>query len=232
MEWIKLNLDWILDLGTLLLSACILFINSYLKQRGKNNATKQDIAEITTKVESVKNRMTDLTFKRNDHFIEYKKSILDYNKELVIWIELSIKDISIVTADPFDGEMIKEKLYHLQLQYSNVKIAYWKVFIYTDNDEKWFSDLGKLLDEIKPLYDLTRHYLDSSCGQATLLNNLKGADDANSIPDKILAEHLLRRETFLAERDRIENDSLKALRSTSLMIRDQLREEYKKLTHR
>ena len=39
---------------TIVLSGIVFFIASYLVQRGKNHATKEDLAALTTEVESVK----------------------------------------------------------------------------------------------------------------------------------------------------------------------------------
>ena len=166
-----LVLSIFINLLLIIFSLYFLFFRNYLSQKGKNKATKEDIEVITKKIEEIKSSINIFSIKRQDDFIEFKKSVLDYNKELVIWVEFSIKDISVTTTDPYDKKLIKEKLYNLQFQYSKVQIAYWKVFIYTDKDsEEWFKILWESLGEIMPLHNLTIDYLDSLCEISTKLS--------------------------------------------------------------
>ncbi len=64
----------ILDICILLLGGYYILYKSYMKEKGKNLATKEDIQEITDKMESVK--------------IEYLRQMEDYKKEINLKYEI------------------------------------------------------------------------------------------------------------------------------------------------
>ena len=81
--------------GEIFIGWMMAYYNSYSKEKGKNVATKEDIAEITQKIESVKSEFTQqterlksqltlLTNVKSDIYSLERKAIIDANEKLYL----------------------------------------------------------------------------------------------------------------------------------------------------
>ena len=150
--------------------------------------------------------------------------MLEYNSELVKWVEFSIKDIGLTIHDPWDSQGLKQKLFDLQSQYTNTQIAFWRIFIFTNKtDDEWFNKIWKEFIRILPLHNLTVSLLEDACSISTRLNLEKSNVE---ISKKIVIELTQKKEEFIAKRNKIEDDAINAIKNTSTIIRTKLRLKY------
>ncbi len=221
--WIIL-LNTLLEVVLILCGLYLIFFKDYFSQKGKNLATKEDIGEITKKVEEIKSEINENSLKKQDAFFEFRKSVIEYNNELVKWVEFTIKDIAIVNNDPWDIDGIQKKLYNLQSQATNVQIAYWKTYIYINIiDEDWFLKIWRELLRINKLHKLTLTLLEQAY---SFSSRLKISKNNLEINNKILSEIAQANEKFIKDRDDIEGESFDALKNTANLIREKLRMRY------
>ena len=72
MDSVINTLSIILELLIIILGIYLIFFKNYLSQKGKNLATKEDIGEITKKVEDIKSEINEMSLKKQDDFFEFK----------------------------------------------------------------------------------------------------------------------------------------------------------------
>jgi hypothetical protein len=217
-------LELVMNVISLLAILYLLFFKNYFAQKGKNLATIEDIETITQKVEDVKHSVGELSLRRNDNFLEFKKSLVDFNREIIKWISISIKDISVIFSDPFDKECIKEKLSNLQLQASEVETAFFKISIFLKpEDDTWLENLRLSYLDINPYFYLTRDLFEESYGLSTRLNLSKENPTQTT---QILEELNIVRNKFIRERPEVENKALNAQIKVTNIIRYKLLKQY------
>lgn len=76
----------ILEVSIFLLGLYIAFFKSYLQEKGKNLATKEDIEDITEKIETVKSQVGLITHKKINIASEKHKTLLDFNGSYSSWL--------------------------------------------------------------------------------------------------------------------------------------------------
>lgn len=140
----KTDVIILLNILTILTGLYLAFVKSYFQEKGKNVATKEDIEEITEKIEKVKSDVGILTHKKISLSTEKQNALLDFNGKYTAWLNY-ILDVSIISnTDPamLHVEKVKEKLDQLfyDLAISEAKID---VFFYSDHE------LINLKNEIK-----------------------------------------------------------------------------------
>ncbi|MDN5053833.1 hypothetical protein [Aliarcobacter butzleri] len=118
-------LYWLIIIATsIIVSIIATLITSYLKEKGKNLATKEDIEEITNKVESIKQEYKekfDLIQKSNDaHFSELKNTKDRYNsKQFEIYNTLWVSLIEL----KFSGDNLWDEATKTRLRIFSKKVA-------------------------------------------------------------------------------------------------------------
>jgi hypothetical protein len=80
----------ILNVAAITLSVSIIYFRTYTQEKGKNLATKEDIEEITQKVEIVKSDINLLTHKKVSYSTEKYNSLMDYNNKYAAWLNFII----------------------------------------------------------------------------------------------------------------------------------------------
>lgn len=98
----------------------VTYLVTYFKEKGQNRATKEDIAEITKKIEEVKSVFIQDTEKLKAHLNlltsvkfslhnEERKAIIDYNKKYYIWFNsitnISFQDFNIFNNNEIDNHI-------------------------------------------------------------------------------------------------------------------------------
>jgi len=86
------------------------FIPSYFNEKGKNIATKEDIEEITRKVENIKLEISNLHFQKNDLLEKRKAALLEFFEQYVDFSESTLKNISFVDNYLYYPEKISERI--------------------------------------------------------------------------------------------------------------------------
>lgn len=137
--------------GAIFISVLIAYFISYLKEKGKNLATKEDIEEITNKVESVKQEYKkefDLIQKQNDaHFSELKNIKDRYNsKQFEIYNNLWVSLIELkFSADTLWDEATIPKLRNLSKKVAEAQKSIEISSLLLENDD--YRELNNLIDK-------------------------------------------------------------------------------------
>ena len=113
---------------------------SYSKQKGKNLATKEDIASITEKIKTVEHQFLDksatlksnLDFKYN-HKNEERLALIDFHKKFSKWIILLSEGVPTMYND-YNEEDIRKKNYSFYLARQDFKEAFALVRLYIKDD--------------------------------------------------------------------------------------------------
>lgn len=145
-------LYWLIIIATsIIVSIIATLITSYLKEKGKNLATKEDIQEITSKVESVKQEYKkefDLIQKQNDaHFSELKNTKDRYNsKQFEIYNNLWVSLIELkFSADTLWDEATIPKLRNLSKKVAEAQKSIEISSLLLENDD--YRELNNLIDK-------------------------------------------------------------------------------------
>ncbi|MHA3045504.1 hypothetical protein JSO61_009295 [Riemerella anatipestifer] len=118
LDYIQISLQLILVLITLYLA----LFKSYFQEKGKNIATKEDIEEITQKVEKIKNDLNYSTQTKISLKSEEKKTLIEYY-EKYYQFQNYLYDISLVGINEENSEKIREieeKIDHLKSDFDIV----------------------------------------------------------------------------------------------------------------
>ncbi len=130
METVDIILEVLLLLGLLYLA----LFKSYFKEKGKNLATREDIQEITSLVETLRAKIeyslqAKLVLRREEH-----ESLLHYYSCLSKWIHtISSFSFAGITYDTL--HMINERISSVNICYSETILAFSKVELLVNNDK-------------------------------------------------------------------------------------------------
>lgn len=81
---------FIINLLAIILSHVLLYFRNYVQEKGKNLATKEDIEEITQKVETVKSEIGLLMQKKISYQAERYTALIDCHAQYHTWVNLII----------------------------------------------------------------------------------------------------------------------------------------------
>lgn len=136
----------------ILLSIGSILIKEYLKEKGKNIATKEDIEQITEKIENVKN---ELSYK-NQQKIEWnentKKLLLDFYSNYINLSDDYLKNFTIFYNDISDPNVVRNHMEKIAKEHSELKHNFYKLNIYEAKDSKFLEKLSKLLNDLNIVY--------------------------------------------------------------------------------
>ncbi|MBX2969982.1 MAG: hypothetical protein KF803_11475 [Cyclobacteriaceae bacterium] len=122
----------------------IIYLKQYFNRKGQNLADKEDLGQLTTIVEEVRNKFeqdTELlratlaieTNKKNIIFNEQKQSIIDFSTNLNIWLWDSLR-VSVHEYNQTNHEELKDKIIKLRDAYNNVNVALSRVQLLVQSD--------------------------------------------------------------------------------------------------
>ena len=92
MEIVNLILNFVIFLFLIYL----VFIKSYLTEKGKNAATKEDIGNITKEIETVKNEVKYFNQIKFEISREKKEAALDYYNQASFFIDYTTKIVDVL----------------------------------------------------------------------------------------------------------------------------------------
>lgn len=128
--------EWQLLLTVLvvILGLYLAFFKSYFQEKGKNIATKEDIGEITSKVETIRHEMHFLTESKLSIRMEERNALVEYFTKYHYWLntilEASPSDIDEKDDDGFDK--IQSILYKAKFDFDMAK-AKLEIFVENQN---------------------------------------------------------------------------------------------------
>lgn len=154
----------ILSLSTSAILALILVFKSFFSEKGKNLATKQDIGEITKKVEEVKvlylKEIEELKSELQTS-VHHKNKLTDLSIDTLLELYDTILKLTIVNLKKSYHELninnIEEEIFNLHTEtdklFWNFHILYHKLIIYITNNEELLVSLIELMKKLNPAWD-------------------------------------------------------------------------------
>lgn len=148
---IAINIDWATMLVTILIIIIILPIENsiigYFRTKGVNYATKQDITDITKKIESVKSILqitvgneARIQKKRNEAIIQFFEDCMTLHNKLI----LNVFD------GPMDGgKQLMEYQTSIEDLFTKILSDYYRLLIYFDDGHVILSSSANLVETIK-----------------------------------------------------------------------------------
>ncbi|HRX93738.1 MAG TPA: hypothetical protein P5158_06475 [Chitinophagaceae bacterium] len=120
------------------------FFKSYFQEKGKNIATKEDIEEITEKIETIKSEVELLTHKKISISTEKHKTLLDFNSQYSAWLNY-ILHATIGGDNDKPDEYVQKIAEKLDQLYHDFLITEAKLEVFFNGDD----ELLELQDDIK-----------------------------------------------------------------------------------
>ena len=125
-------LQIIIEILIFLLGLYIAFVKSYIQEKGKNYATKEDIGEITKNIESVKIEFQVLTHSRTTLNQEKRNSFLNYYDKYFDWLNLLL-DKFFNSIDSYNSEEIAKFQVKLNSLYIDLCNAETRMTLWNDD---------------------------------------------------------------------------------------------------
>ncbi len=107
-----------------------LYIQNYLSQKGKNLATKEDIEEITSKIENIKNEVSLKSQIKLEYIVAKKKSLLDFLDLSNNWLDFTLNPFDRLHNNLEDPNLIKKLIISLKETGSKASNLFWRIGIY------------------------------------------------------------------------------------------------------
>ncbi len=184
-------------IGIILLLYFKFFIPSYLKEKGKNLATKEDIKEITKLVEDIKHSnnssieklKTEMSIISKNYFVKIdseRESIIDFLSKLSSYIEYrtTASNLFLIKTDKvFFEEILKVNFQ----EYSMIRVSHSKFALFCENNE--LLDLStKLMIELSEVYSniISIHKKTSNILEAREKYIETTQNDKNTISNEII----------------------------------------------
>ena len=120
----------LLQILVILLGLYLAFFKSYFQQKGKNLATKEDVEEITSKVEKIRHDLHFETESKLSLRVEERNALVDYYTKFQYWLN-TILDVSPSDVDEKDEVGFKEielRLYKAKFDF-DIARAKFEIFV-------------------------------------------------------------------------------------------------------
>ena len=140
-----MNLDTLqisLELIVVMIGIYLAFFKSYFKEKGKNIALKEDIEEITEKIETVRNQIYFSTESKLSLKIEERNALVNSYERYHLWLKI-ITDINLFTSSIKDPEHIDRFKNKIHGAYFNCELAQGRMEVFVNND-----NINELLAEL------------------------------------------------------------------------------------
>lgn len=123
-----------LEVVILLLLLYVAFLKSYFHEKGKNVATKEDVEEITSLVESVKSQLqfslqAKLSFRAEEH-----QALVDYFSKYSAWLS-AITSWSAVGINKDNASRLAEIRSELDMLHQDFDLAAGKLELFVENED-------------------------------------------------------------------------------------------------
>lgn len=188
MEITNLIFNFLILVGIILLIYFKFYVPTYLKKKGENLATKEDIAQITKEIKEVETKFKVRESGEIDYNSIKRKSILDFFASINNWQKL-ITDSS---SDYSENHLVKNELSISKIREAktnyNLKEGEIEIFI---SD----SDFYLLRKEVSIIILKMQHEFEQHCLEIDTI--LKTEDDRETMYAKIFEERKLHQEKII-----------------------------------
>jgi hypothetical protein len=128
------SVQLVLEALILLLLLYLAFLKSYFQEKGRNVATKEDVEEITSLVESVKSQLqfslqAKLSLRTEEH-----QALVDYFSKYSAWLS-AITNCSIVGINKDNASRLAEIRSQLDVLHQDFDLAAGKMELFVENED-------------------------------------------------------------------------------------------------
>lgn len=161
-----------------------IFVKDYLQEKGKNAATKEDIEEITKKIENIKNTVQTFHSARKELLDQNKIALLHFYDEFLHLSEHHIRNVHITLFDLSNPDKIKEQIEILHFQQATVEKAFWRLCLFESKNTSFLDSIRDIHLQLELRLDNAMDYL-SHLEQLSISIKIdeKGKASAESIKD-------------------------------------------------
>lgn len=225
MEEVK----FVIEILFIIIGLYFILTKSYFAEKGKNIATKEDIAEITSKIEIVRNNISAISSKEQDWFIESKQALINFFDNYILWTEHSIKRIDIVINHYHHPDKIRKTIEDLSFQHSQVIRCLWRLMLY-ERDEMFLNEIRKTYISALKLHQLTDVFLTDIENIAMRMDKyVESANNGSTVKGEVSKLATSRNnviDAFIIKRTEIEKENNKSTNQLLDLIRKKLIEKY------
>ncbi len=143
----------------LLANLYLILIKDYFREKGKNIATKEDIEEITTKIENVKLELEYSKSQKKKYQEENKLALINFYDDFIIWCEYSVNNISVSIDLLHSPEQIRIMINDFNSINSKVLKTYWRICLFEINNQKLANEIIELYSQAEKLHNINSDYL-------------------------------------------------------------------------
>lgn len=140
-----MNIEIILQILLILIGFYLAFFKSYFTEKGKNIATSEDIEDLTTKIESVKQKFIEknsvlkskldlLTNLQIGHKNDERSALIQFHKSISKWLSM-LTSGSINLINSYDNNEIERKMFDYNEAYQEVIAANSLLVLYVADEE-------------------------------------------------------------------------------------------------
>lgn len=137
----------------------IAFFKSYITEKGKNYATKEDVEEITKKIETVKNEVSFSNNQKSEWLDKNKATLLNYFDSYVYWTEHGMKNISFIINNAMGSEKIRDLIDELFAIKTKSDKSYWQLCLFEHKDKEFTNKIRGIHLEAKNLHNVVFDFL-------------------------------------------------------------------------
>jgi hypothetical protein len=124
----------VMEAAILLLLFYLAFLKSYFQEKGKNLATKEDVEEITSLVESVKSQLQFSLQAKLSLRAEAHQALVDYFSKYSAWLS-AISSCSFVGIDKDTASRLSAIRSQLDAHHRDVDLAAGKMELFVENED-------------------------------------------------------------------------------------------------
>lgn len=158
----------------------LVFFKSYLTEKGKNAATKEDIGNITKEIETVKNEVRYLNQIKFEISKEKKEAALDYYNQASFFVDYTTKIVDVLLNNQTDLILISKQIEDIRFQMSKLFGSFLKLMIYFDKNTDFIKNASNYYDSANKIQQISNLYLvqleNNAQQYLLLLDSLKEGD--------------------------------------------------------
>lgn len=174
----KENLQILLEASAVLLGLYLAFFKSYFQEKGKNLAMKEDIEEMTRKIENVKSDIGILTHKKINIATEKYKALIDFNNNYSAWLKYIL--YVNITDNNFSSENFISKVeVRLKELFYNVSISEAQLEVFFVDDYELNNHKNDLISKTIELSNHLQKFLFTYYIEIEHINITKQLKDDN-----------------------------------------------------
>jgi hypothetical protein len=187
----KINIGLLLII--LLANLYLILLKDYFREKGKNFATKEDIEEITEKIENVKIALSHSQQQKANFLDQHKLALINFYDDYIHWHEYSIKNISVTINHVNNPEPIRQEIENLTLQKSKIDKSFWRLCLFEAHDKDFIEMVKSIHLETSKLHHITFDFLINMEQSATKMKYKVGeinerVDERKKIMDEFVKD--------------------------------------------